>query len=627
MTKTKFPIFFLIFFFCFSANVFAEALSVVQNISFSKKNKYEKLTILIKHTPNPNIFILENPKRLVIDLHNSKIPQIITKKKVNGDKVKQIRTNQFKKNTSRIVLDLKNDADFDYKSTLDTKKHFSKLNVFILSKGQSFPLENTNIKTKDKEVETKELEKKSPTPPLKTESQISGFDFQEETEEIIFAFDNSAAEGIFSEVSSAEKKDFKISGIIKTKATRDTKKSRDKIKNKTSFRNKTIVEAKYKKTLTCSVLSDFLYFGDNENFNEYDFDIYELTYKYFGPKISFSLGKQIIRWGKTDQLSPVDTLNPEDMREFVTSDYEDRKIPLWMADLKLFSNFVNLEFLYIPFFKKSKHNNFETDWSRFPHLKKEVKQSSLPPPVKNYFNNLGISENEPENENEYGIRLFKTIKSLDFGFTWHKFNEDEPFISNFPIKNININGDFSVDKISSSISPADLTNEKIVMDYKKANAYGFEFETIISGFGLRGEALWQDKKTFLKSDLTSVRSPVFTYVLGADYLAPGNTYFNIQFGHQYLNDYVEEIIYADKNDYFLFGEISKDYPNYWTKIALEYFLYLNTSSKYFSPKIEYSYFKNIELSAGANLFYGNYKTGFGKHQDNSQLFLNVRYFF
>ncbi|MGE4519404.1 MAG: DUF1302 family protein [Desulfobacteraceae bacterium] len=624
MIKNKFYTL-LIFFFFLSADLFAEPLSVVENISFSTKKEYEKLTILLKHTPSPRIFTLENPKRLVIDLNNSKIPQVITKKRVSGHKVKQIRTNQFKKNTSRIVLDLEDNAEFDYDSTLETRKYFSRLDVFILSKGQTLNLENTPSEDKNKKQE--EQDEVIPDSVIQTDEIAFSFDSGQETEEIIFAFDDSAAEDIFNEVPSSQKKDFKVSGSIKTRATRDTEKARDRIENKTSFSNKTFLEAKYKKTFTISVLSDFIYFGDNENFNEYDFDIQELTYQYLNPRISFSIGKQIIRWGKTDQLSPVDTLNPEDMREFVTYDYEDRKIPLWMADLKLFSDLINVELVYIPFFEKAKYNNFETDWSRFPHLKKEIKQSELPPNLKSYFNSIKISENEPNDENEYGIRLFKTVNSIDFGFTWHRYNEDEPFISNFPVKNLNINGDFSVENLTASINPADLTNEKIEMDYKKTNAYGFELETIVSGFGLRGEALWEDNKTFLTKALTSVRSPVFTYVLGIDYSAPANIYFNVQSGHQYISDYRNDIIYADRNNYFLFGELSKDYPNHWTKISIEYFLYLNTSSKYFSPKIEYTYFKNLELALGSNIFSGNDNSGLGRFKENTQYFIDVTCFF
>jgi hypothetical protein len=634
MKKLNYTFFLIVIIFLNSANISAAPLSIVQNILFSNKLDHEVLKIHLKNTTEPDIFILKNPKRLVIDLKNSKIPEVITNKYVKGNIVRQIRTNQFTKNTARIVLDIKKDCEFNFIPEKKKKNGYFDLKILIFNKGHDLKdkileQETNRVKAFAKPKSGKneiipDIQKKKPEPEnvIKKDS-TDDFNFESETEEIIFAFDDSLTKSIFNEVPAVKKPNFAISGSIKTKATRDTEKSRDKIENKTSFRNKAIIEAKYKKNMTASVLSDFLYFGDNENFNEYDFDIYELTYQYINPRISLSLGKQIIRWGKTDQLSPVDTLNPEDMREFVTNDYEDRKIPIWMADLKLFSDIFNIEFVYIPFFEKSKYNNFETDWSRFPHLKKEVKQSSMPEPVKYYFNNIKIRENEPDDENEYGIRLFKTIKSIDFGMTWHRYNEDEPYISNFPIKNININGDFSVENLSSFINPANLTNEAIEMDYKKTNAYGFEFETIISRFGIRGEAVYQNKKSFLTTDVTSVRKPVFTYVLGVDYSAQGNIYMNFQFSHDHISNFSKNILYYEKNTYLTFGELSKYSDKYWTKNSVEYLYNINDKSNLISPKIAYSYFKNTEIIIGLNFFNGNNNSSLGRFKNNSQFFLEL----
>ncbi|MDY0360353.1 MAG: AMIN domain-containing protein [Desulforegulaceae bacterium] len=623
----KYTLFFIPIFFFISANISAAHLSIVKNISFSNKNDHEILTIILKNTPEINIFELENPKRLVIDLENSRIPQIITKKYVKGNIVKLIRTNQFKKNSARIVLDLKDNNKFLFNLKTQNKKNFTFLKIYIFK--DKFNFSDETDSNKPKKIKIKAAEVKTQPSDLKFENKFeqknktNDFDVETNGEEIIFAFEDSLSKNIFNDSPTPKKPELSISGTIKTKASHDTEKLKNKIENKSSLRNKTIIEAEYKKTLTFSVLSDYLYFGDNETFNEYDFDIYELTYQYINSKISFSLGKQIIRWGKTDQLSPVDTLNPEDMREFVTNDYEDRKIPLWMADLKLFSDIFNIEFVYIPFFEKAKYNNFETDWSRFPHLKKEIRQNTFSNPLKQYFDNILISENKPHNENEYGIRLFKTIKSFDFGFTWHRFTEDEPYISNFPIKNLNINGDFSVENSSSSINLSDITNDKIEMNYKKTSAFGFEFETIVSGFGVRGEALYQNKKSFLKEDVTSIRMPVFTYVLGVDYSAQSNIYMNFQFSHDHISSFSKKILYYEKNTYLTFGELSKYSDKYWTKLSLEYLYNLNDKSSLISPKICYTYFKNIEIIIGADFFNGNNNSSLGRFKNNSQFFLEL----
>ncbi|MCA1787835.1 MAG: hypothetical protein LC657_17820, partial [Desulfobacteraceae bacterium] len=80
-----------------------------------------------------------------------------------------------------------------------------------------------------------------------------------------------------------------------------------------------------------SVLSDYLYFGDDNQTDDYDLELHEAAFLYANNRLDLSVGKQIIRWGKADQFSPVDTLNPQDFREFMIPEYEETKQPVWMA--------------------------------------------------------------------------------------------------------------------------------------------------------------------------------------------------------------------------------------------------------------------------------------------------------
>lgn len=112
--------------------------------------------------------------------------------------------------------------------------------------------------------------------------------------------------------------------------------------NLMSFKNRTIIKADYKQ-FTLSGISDYLYFGAEDKKEDYDLDIYEMYLRYSTPSLDIVLGKQIKRWGKTDQISPVNTLNPENNTEFIIPSYEDRKIPVWMADITFRKNDFSLK--------------------------------------------------------------------------------------------------------------------------------------------------------------------------------------------------------------------------------------------------------------------------------------------
>nr|NJM02116.1 hypothetical protein [Desulfobacula sp.] len=423
-----------------------------------------------------------------------------------------------------------------------------------------------------------------------------------------------------------EKIDF--SGSVEFRASLDTDDNHSS-ENLTSFKNRTLVKADYKQ-FSVSGISDYLYFGAEDKNEDYDLDIHELYVRYNTPSWDIALGKQIKRWGKTDQVSPVDTLNPENITEFIIPSYEDRKIPVWMADITFRKDDFFIEGILIPFFEPSRFHYFGTDWALFSHLKNDIRQSSLAAPLKSYFESMGINETEPDSgfdSFEYAARVGGTIDRLDYGFTYHYANEDLPNFQSFPVKNLSLDNPGSVQSLMSNLGGLTLTNEQIQTTYPRTHIAGFEFETVVSDFGLRGEAAVKENESFLTRSLTSVRNPSLFWVIGADYLSPGEWYFNLQFAHQHIYDYDPAILYFEDNNYSLIGEIKKDLMSDWLNASLQVTRMLNDHSYYFSPRLKYTYIRNLEVMMGLNLFGGKETSILGRYDENDQVFFNVKYHF
>ncbi|MFP3982465.1 MAG: DUF1302 family protein [Desulfurivibrionaceae bacterium] len=435
---------------------------------------------------------------------------------------------------------------------------------------------------------------------------------------------------IFAETGRQEKTDFSISGLFQARASLDTARE-DRVENNTSLKNRILVETQYKDALTLSVLSDYLYFGPDNQTDDYDLDLYEATWKYRNDNMDFTLGKQILRWGKTDRLSPVDTINPRDNREFITPDYEETKIPVWMADLNFFFGNSRLEAVFIPFFEESELDYFQSDWAIFSHLKEELQNSPLlAPDQKRYFQGIGVHEEDPNQEAELAMRFSTTIKNLDLDLSWHHTTEDVPYFKNFPVKNISVDGEFSEENLVSTLDSAVLTDENVEVEYKKTETAGLAFETTVGDFGVRGEAAWHENRSFLTSSLTSVRRPVVEYILGADHTSTikgGETYLNLQFAHSHIHDYDPGILYFDEDTYSLLGEISRDIISDWLEAGLHYSITLNNRSHYLSPRLKYTYITNLDLTIGAHIFSGDQDTWLGRFRENDQYFLDLTYHF
>lgn len=60
------------------------------------------------------------------------------------------------------------------------------------------------------------------------------------------------------------------------------------------------------------------------------------------------LGKQQVVWGQADGLKVLDVINPQSFREFILPDFEDSRIPLWMANVEVPVGKTTLQLLWIP---------------------------------------------------------------------------------------------------------------------------------------------------------------------------------------------------------------------------------------------------------------------------------------
>ncbi|MBU1342745.1 MAG: AMIN domain-containing protein [Proteobacteria bacterium] len=608
--------------------------------SFHRTSQKETIEIQTTKKPNFIIFKLDSPKRVVFTIKNSYFPNVHQTKKILGKKANRIRISQNTKTQTRVVIDLIEDTD--YQATVVALKNSGYLlridfPIATTSLAQTIP--NTIRPILIAPLESSQLQlafplSRSPKDEsvlLPDNHQIVKNQIINPNNQTIVMLDNSSLEdSIFDkEEEIKEKKDLYISGSILLRPSIDI--DHDKTnENKTTFKNRTIIKIDYKNKYILSGISEYLFFGNQNETDDYNLDFYEVYYKHNTSQFDISIGKQIKRWGKTDQISPIDTLNPENLTEFIIPSYDERKIPVWMADFVFKKNDFFIEGVIIPFFEPSKFKYFGTDWAIFSHLKNDINDSSLSSSQKTYFNDISVNETKPDDRFsnfEYALRIGGMIQQLDFGFTYHYSFEDLPCFQSFPVKNLSLENPNSAQDLISNLGSLTLTNEKIETKYLRTQIFGFEFETTLSDLGIRGEVAWKDNESFLTRSFTSVRSPTLFWIIGADYTNSTLWYFNLQFGHQHISNYDSAILFFDKDNYSVIGEINKDLFFDWLNASFQYTIMLSDGSYYLSPRLVYTYIKNLEMTFGINLFEGSDNSIFGRYDKNDQIFLDLKYHF
>ena len=234
-------------------------------------------------------------------------------------------------------------------------------------------------------------------------------------------------------------------------------------------------------------------------------------------------------------MSPLDIINPEDLRDGFVRDRQERKLPIPMLDLKLYKDVYKLEALFIPFFEKSELDLLGRDWAYFDHYVEEI-------------GDFSVIEEEPSNtfrNSEAGLRFSGTVRNLDYAFSYFYTRDDLPSVDSLVLPpGVSIDPDAATLKGLAEFSF--LTRQPIQLRYIRQNVSGLELETTWRDFGIRGEAAYINKKPFMTDQLESIKRAVFHYVLGVDYSGLGGFYCNLQFSQEIIRDYEEGILFLDE---------------------------------------------------------------------------------
>jgi hypothetical protein len=300
-----------------------------------------------------------------------------------------------------------------------------------------------------------------------------------------------------------------------------------------------------------------------------------------------------------------------------------------MARLRFFADDVTLEGVLVPFFEPNDVDYFGTNWAVYRHLKDDLLDAAIPEGVKSIVRNVDVHEDEPANtlENmQAGARLTTTLKEVDVGLSYFYGYDPMPHFESYPVKNISLDT-ISSQSFQETLATAVITDEDIEIDYLRSHTVGTEFETTLGSFGIRGEAAYSDHRTFLTDSLTSDDSETVFWVIGADYLGEHGFYANLQLSHQLLLDHHERMLFFEKHNVAVNGELSKEFARGKGEVGANGVFYFSDGSSYVNPYAIWELISNLDVEVGLSLFAGDEDTLFGYYDNNDEAYLKLTYTF
>ncbi|MFH1148230.1 MAG: DUF1302 family protein [Pseudomonadota bacterium] len=435
-------------------------------------------------------------------------------------------------------------------------------------------------------------------------------------------------------VQSSFAADFKTRGYVWIRGTEDIRNDQPHEDTRT-FRNRIYLEGQFRPladtAILFSALSDYLWLRNDGRRDDLSLEVFEAYVRQSDPKWDLRVGNQIVRWGKTDEISPVDNVNPQDLRQALTLKLEDRKLPVFMARLQYFTPDGALEAIYLPHFRSSKLDFFESDWAVFNHLRQEIKDGpGVPSALKSYLDRIDVTEEDYStgiDNSEIGVRYTGTARGRDYGLSYFYSRSRTPFIDRFPITNISVEDPSGAALLSqiSQLRFSDDTNVHVI--YPRNQIWGAEMETTRGPYGIRGEMAYMTDRVFLNSDLTSTKKGIIHYVLGVDRTFANDLYANLQVSQRKIFNYDERIIFDREFETAFFLRLGKNL--FYDKLRLKMDLYYNVTdnSYYLNPEIEFRYFDNLPIAVGANILDGPDDSLLGYYGKNDQAYVTARLVF
>lgn len=250
--------------------------------------------------------------------------------------------------------------------------------------------------------------------------------------------------------------------------------------------------------------------------------------------INLKMGRIIYTWGNSDEVKPVDIINPQDYSNLYFTLIQERKYGVFSGSMSIFftENFF-IEGVVIPEFRPS-------EFASNVFVQREFREVAENPSLFQ-LNPNGPTEPAAENQqNSYAGRLGLTLFDIDMHVNYY-YGYDH-----IPAFELEYAGALPI-----TITPV----------YRQVQMVGFDFQrALFRGISIRGEGAYYERGKYFRYSNESPTGNMLYSPLGVDLFAGGNGSVE--------KDYIEYTVGFDDND-FIFDDL---YVNvqYHQQIILDY---------------------------------------------------------
>ncbi|MHA7816407.1 MAG: AMIN domain-containing protein [Pseudohaliea sp.] len=305
------------------------------------------------------------------------------------------------------------------------------------------------------------------------------------------------------------------------------------------------------------------------------------------------LGKQQVVWGQADGLKVLDVVNPQSFREFILDDFDNSRIPLWMANITHpVGEAATLQLLWIP----------DTTYHELPDLTAPfaVRTPRLLPPLPVTALGPVDKPDDPFGDSDIGVALSGFAGGWDFSVNYLYRYLDNPVL---PVRR------------------RDDGRLELRQEYRRSHLLGGTFSTALGAFTVRGELAW-NSDTYqpldtLRDEAVGESAELST-VLGLDWTPSMDTLVSAQLFNSSLFDH-DDAMARDAHEQLLTLLYQQDFANAAWRFRAIGLHSINDGDSLLQLKLRYWATSRLELWVGADLFAGERRGLFGQYGDEDRL--------
>lgn len=314
------------------------------------------------------------------------------------------------------------------------------------------------------------------------------------------------------------------------------------------------------------------------------------------------LGKQQVVWGQADGIKVLDIVNPQSFREYILDDFDDSRIPLYMAKMEAaLGERLMLQLLWIP--DTTYHELAESDT---PYYLTSPQLVPVAPPGLEVSIERIRRPNDFVDDSDVGGRLSGFFAGWDLTLNYLYHYQDFPVL--YQQLELDSQGARGV------VSPV----------YERSHMSGGTASTAFGDFTVRAEVAYNSDTFHVATDLAQrgiEQSAELASVLGLDWqLGQYDTLLSAQWFQSHLFDYESDIVRDETEQYFSLFYQKTFAQEVWILDFLALYS-LNHQDSLSQMKLKYLWQSNLQIWGGLDVFLGDRDGVFGQFRDQSRVLI------